>query len=160
MAKKWEIRRVSTPERIFNKIKEEMAQPVGIILFGADCDFKNEVIEEMIKSLPGLAFIPAPTSMKAMQNYNCNVVTVMLSSKESADHGIRHELVKTMRNAGAKTVVGIYAKAKKKPIPFGKAMISVARDKQLNQQIAAIEQSHPTADGLDYFIVVEEEKEE
>ena len=45
MKQKWEINRVSTPERIFNKIKLEMARPVGIVLFGADCEFKNEVKE-------------------------------------------------------------------------------------------------------------------
>ncbi len=35
-------------------------------------------------------------------------------------------------------------------------MISVARDEQSNRQIDAIEQSNPTADDPDYFIVVEE----
>ena len=41
MDKKWEIRKVSTPERIFSKISEEMPRPVSILLFGADCEFKR-----------------------------------------------------------------------------------------------------------------------
>lgn len=160
---KWEINKVSTPERIFDKIKEEMAQPVGIVIFGADCEFKNEVYETMMKELQGLAryYTKRPdiaTLTKAVETYSA--VVVMLGSDDSSQRELRHTLVNVMRNAGAKTVIGIYAKAKKKPIPFGKAMISVAKDKQVNQQIDAIEQSNPTADGLDYFIVVEEEKEE
>lgn len=31
---RWGIRQVSTLEDIFDKIKTEMAQPVGIVLFG------------------------------------------------------------------------------------------------------------------------------
>lgn len=59
MSKKWEDRRVSTPERIFDEIKEEMAQPVGIVLFGADCDFKNEVLDAIVDGLrDSLATIP------------------------------------------------------------------------------------------------------
>lgn len=160
MELKWEIRRVSTPERIFSKIKE-MAQPVGIVLFGVDCDFKNEVLDTMVEELRGFAryYTTAPdtaTLVRAIKGHSA--VVVALNSDESSTHGLRHELVKVMRNAGAETVVGIYAKAKKKPIPFGKATISAAKDRRVNQQIDAIEQSNPNADGLDYFVVVEEEE--
>lgn len=159
---RWEIRRVSTPERIFSKIKEEMAQPVGVVLFGADCDFKNEVLDTIVEELRGFAdyyTTKAPSTDTLVWAFNSHsAVAVMLNSDESSTHGLRHELVKVMRNAGAETVVGIYAKAKKKPIPFGKATISAAKDRRVNQQIDAIEQSNPTAGGLDYFIVVEEEE--
>lgn len=43
MNQKWKTVAVSTPEETFDKIKKELPQPVGIVLFGADCDFKNEV---------------------------------------------------------------------------------------------------------------------
>lgn len=159
MNKKWEIRRVSTSERIFNKIKEEIAQPVGIVLFGADCDFKNEVLDTMVEELQGFAryYTKAPdtvTLVRAIKDHLA--VVVMLSSDESSTHGLRHELVKVMRNAGAETVVGIYAKASKEPI---RPLVSSLERVEFNKQVTAVEQSNPTADGLDYFIVVEEEKE-
>lgn len=164
MNKKWEIRRVSTPERIFDKIKEEMAQPVGVVLFGADCEFKNEVVGEVAKGLVNSALFrlggdDLPSSYLKMQiPQRCtHPYFFVLGSLASSSHDVRHEWVQVIRSIGAKTVVGIYVKAKKKPIPFGKAMISVVRDKQVNQQIDAIEQSNPTADGLDYFVVIEEE---
>lgn len=163
MGKKWEINRVSTPERIFEKVKTEMAQPVGIILFGADCDYKNEVLDTMVEEMRGFARYysnapDTPTLVRAIQKYPAVVTT--LSFDESSSHELRHELVKLMRNAGAATIVGVYAKAAETPTPFGKLSISLAPQVKINKQIAAIQESNPTADGLDYFIVVEEEKEE
>ncbi len=152
---KWEINRVSTPERIFDKIKTEMARPVGIVIFGADCKLKDEVVNKTVSNLPGLATstnaAPTPTLVRHIQNHD--IVAVILTPEESAIHGLRHELVKVMRNAGAKTVVGIYAKAKKYS---PKALTRLPYASAVNQQSQAIEQSNPTADGLDYFIVVED----
>ena len=159
MSKKWEIQRVSTSERIFDKIKEEMAQPVGIVLFGADCDFKNEVLDAIVDGLRGFAryYTKAPDTATLVRNIkNHSAVVVTLDSAESSTHGLRHELVKVMRNAGAGSVVGIYAKVDKVPV---RPLMSSLEKVEFNKQITAIEQSNPNADGLDYFIVVEEEKE-
>lgn len=163
MNKRWEINRVSTPEHIFNKIKMKMARPVGIILFGADCDFKNEVLDTMVEEMRGFARYhtnapDTPALVRDIQEHLAVVVT--LNSDESSSHELRHELVKLMRNAGVATVVGVYAKATETPVPFGKLSISLAPQVKINKQIAAIHESNPTADGLDYFIIVEEEKEE
>ena len=160
MNKKWEIRRVSTPERIFNKIKEEMAQPVGIVLFGADCEFKNEVIEAFLARFGrGLVwdYYRSTTTARIEAVFRIGEsFIIMLDSNESADHNVRHRLVQNLRNLGAKTAVGIYVKATKEPI---RPLMSSLEKVEFNKQITAIEQSNPTADGLDYFIVVEEEKE-
>lgn len=160
MKLKWEIRRVSTLERIFNKIKEEMAQPVGIVLFGADGELKNKTLDAMTERLRGFAdyHIDKTPSMDnliwTLDRYSA--VVVVLRSDESSTHGLRHKLVKMMRSAGAKTVVGIYAKASITPI---KPTISSLKSVEHNKQIAAIEQSNPTANELDYFVVVDEEEE-
>ncbi len=139
MNKKWEIRKVSTSGQIFDKIKEEMAQPVGIVLFGADCDLKNEVMDEMMGTLQGFAryYTKAPdtdTLVRAIKIHSA--VIVMLSADESATQRLRHELVKAMRNAGAKTVVGFYAKANKVPI---RPLMSTPEKVECNKQITAIE---------------------
>lgn len=160
MDKKWEIRKISTPERIFNKIKEEMAQPVGIVIFGADCDLKNEVLDTTMKEFQGFAryYTKAPDAAnlaRSIKKYPAIVVT--LTSDESGIHSLRHELVKVMRNVGAETVVGIYAKCKK-PAPLPGRGFLKSKTADLARQIVAIEQSNPTADGLDYFIVIEGEE--
>lgn len=164
MDKKWEIRQVSTSERIFDKIKEEMARPVGIVLFGADCDFKNEILDMIAGTLQRFAcyYTKAPdtaTLVKAVKDHLA--VVIVLNSDESSTHGLRHELVKVMRNAGAETVVGIYTKVKyPHKIPTSGLSLE-ARQRRLAQEkcINTLEHNPPTADGLDYFIVVEEEKE-
>ena len=154
---KWEINRVSTPERIFEKIKTELAQPVGVVLFGADCDFKNEVKNMMKSELRGLirCYANAPNTaalVKAFKKHSA--VAVVLNTEESSSHELRHELVKVMQNAGAVSVVGIYAKAEKYS---PKALVRIPGAAAKNRQIAEIEQSNPTVDGLDYLIVVHEE---
>lgn len=160
MNKKWEIREVCTPEQTFEKINTKMAQPVGIVLFGADCDFKNEVVDELLDNFTSVNCWfnqPPDTSTLAKAFSDFKTVMVIMEAERSAMHPFRHELVKLMRNLGAKTVVGIYAKCKMQ-LPlflqgcFNRETVSLAT------QIKAIEQSNPTADGLDYFIVVEEEE--
>lgn len=114
----------------------------------------------MVEELRGFAdyyTTKTPSTDTLVWAFNSHsAVAVMLNSDESGTHGLRHELVKTMRNAGAETVVGIYAKVDKEPI---RPLVSSLEKVEFNKRVAAVEQSNPTADGLDYFIVVEEEKE-
>lgn len=159
MAKRWEIGRVSTPEHIFDKLKRRVAQPVGIIVFGVDCDSKSETVEKAEQAFGDSAhyLFKAPdtaTLVRVVGDYPLTVVT--LNSEESSMHDLRHELVKLMRNAGVKTVAGLYVKEKRVPI---RPLISSLEKVEFNKQITAIEQSNPTADGLDYFVVVSEEEE-
>lgn len=171
MSKKWEINRVSTSGRIFDKIKTEMVQPVGIVLFGADCDFKNEVVKELTEALGlqtssdswesdyehGQCYQKTEAHLKYRFGEGQKYAMVILNSDNSAEHEVRHGFVCAIKNAGAASVVGIYVKATEVSLPEGKKDISMIPKVQLNQHIAAIEQSNPTADGLDYLIVVSEE---
>lgn len=165
MDKKWEIRQVSTSERIFDKIKEEMARPVGIVLFGADCEFKNEVREAFLARFGrGLVwdYYRSTTTARIETVFRIgDSFIIMLDSNESADHNVRHRLVQNLRNLGAKTVIGVYAKVKyPRKIPTSGLSLE-ARQRRLAQAkcINTLKHNPPTADGLDYFIVVEEEKE-
>lgn len=158
MDKKWEINRVSTPERIFKKITEEMAQPVGIVIFGADCVLKDEVYLECFKRIPNFAICSSSSRLQAAKrpfSDGQSVVTVM-DGKRSGNHACRHQTVTKLREVGAKSVVGIYAKAT--TITDDSSMSKRERN-QLNKQIAAIEQDCPTADGLDYLVIADLEEE-
>lgn len=156
MNKKWEIRRVSTPERIFDKIKEEMAQPVGVVLFGVDGDFKKEVLHLMMDHLRGFAyyFDGAPDTKALVDaTRNFQAVAVTLSGAESSTEGLRYELAKVMQAAGVKTVVGIYAKVEKVPI---RPLMSNVEKLEFNKQITAIEAQNADDDWLDYSVTAEE----
>lgn len=161
MSKKWEIRRVSTTERIFDKIRTEMAQPVGIVLFGADCDLKDEVYMDCVEQIPNLATgYGGKTGNIALRGAKRpfaedRSVLVVLDGDSSSQHEARHQTVTALRDLGAKTVVGIYAKFD--PIWLGSRRAS--DEDSTNTQAWALLNHPPTADGLDYFMIVEEEKE-
>ncbi len=167
MSKKWEIRRVSTTERIFDKIRTEAAQPVGIVLFGADCDLKDEVYMECVEQIPNLATgYGGKTGNIALRGAKRpftegRSVLAVLDGDSSAQHEARHQTVTALRDLGAKTLVGIYAEARLRFFAneYERTPDVVYCQRRINNQILSIEQSNPTADGLDYFIVVEEEKE-
>ncbi len=161
MNQRWEINRVSTPERILDKIKTEMAQPVGIVIIGADSDFKNEIVEQMMSKLQGFTccFTKTPDTVAIIKALRHRAMAVVLDSVESGMHDLRHELVKVMRNAGAKTVVGFYVKAQMpQPLP-GRGFMSRPDLKLLRKTIQQLEANPPTADGLDYFITISAEQE-
>lgn len=133
MGIKWENSRVSTPERIFYDIQNKMAQPVGVMLFGSDCRFKNEVYNECSVQLPGIATNTEEdlrsTNMVSLRQplSEGRSVLAVLDSEASISRECRHQVVVGLREMGAKSVVGIYAKTEE-------SLIS------------------PTADGLDDFI--------
>lgn len=157
MDKKWEINRVSTPERIFDKINNEMAQPVGIILFGADCELKDDVLMEcqrrVLNLAPGYGDVVS-ASIFCQLDAGRNIMIVM-DGNMSGDHKQRHRIVTALRDHGAKTIVGIFAKYQ--PIWLGDKR--TAEEDSTNEQAWALINRPPTADGLDYLLVVSEEKE-
>lgn len=158
MSDNWEIKRVSTPERICQKITERMPQPVSIMLFGADGEFKKETIEKLQQRMPEAKwFYGAPSTHEMVELIHSSPVSIfVLSSMESSDHELRHECVNVMRRIGTKTVVGFYAKAKP-PQPLPGCGFPGRPDLQLMwNTVRKLEQHPPTAHGLDYLITDEQ----
>lgn len=159
MSKKWEERKVRTSEDIFSEIKTEMDLPVSVIILGADCDFKNEVMESAMNELQGFAryYTKAPDTAKLFSSLKIHrVLVITLSADESCMLSLRRELVETLRKAGAKSVIGIYAKARKMSrmcFDYG------AKAAETNRQIAAIERSNPAAEEFDRLVIAKEKKE-
>lgn len=148
----WEIRKASTPENVYTKIEKEGSLPVGIVLFGADCGRKKDIVRDFsarIKNLPCCRSANG-SEMLFRNGFNC---LVEMSGNDSGDHNRRHWEVTTLRNAGAKTVIGIYVKMR----PIVRYAESANRMlPKLNEQIARLSKEPPTAEGLDYLIVIDE----
>lgn len=147
---KWEIDRVSTPDRIFQKINAEMVHPIGILIFGADCDFKNQVTDEFTANIDhnvfGFSYETSILKCKFLLKSEMNLI-IVLNSDDSCCHLVRHSLVKSLQNFGAKTVVGVFVD----PCgPLHESKAEAARQ--------TLNETPPTADGLDYLIVVKEEE--
>lgn len=164
MNEKWEINRVSTPERIFNKINNEMTQPVCIVLFGVDCDLKDKIHVQCRKQISRLdigyrsALDVFSRSIQCWFDMNVNVL-VSLTGAMSSDHEQRHRVITTARELGAQSVIGIYAKPQKGLHARWANDGSGYKVDELVRQVQTLTANPPTADGLDYFVVVEEKEE-
>lgn len=147
---KWEIDRVSTPDRIFQKINAEMVHPIGILIFGADCDFKNQVTDEFTANIDhnvlGFSYGTSILKCKFLLKSEMNLI-IVLDSDDSCCHLVRHSLVKTLKDLGAKTMVGVFVD------PCGSL-----HEPKAEAARQTLNETPPTADGLDYLIVVKEEE--
>ncbi len=161
MNQKWEINRVSTSERIFDKINNEMAQPVGIVLFGADCELKDDVLmncQREISNLVGYGDVVSASIICRLGSGQS--VMVAMNGDLSSDREQRHRVVTALRDFGAKSVVGIYTKVDDpRDDKYYRTLETRAKRREVEQCIEMLRQSPPTADGLDYLLVVSKEKE-
>lgn len=147
---KWEIDRVSTPDRIFQKINAEMVHPIGILIFGADCDFKNQVTDEFTANIDhnvlGFSYETSVSKCEFLLKSEMNLIMV-LDSDDSCCHLVRHSLAKSLQDRGAKAVIGVFAD------PCGS--LHEPRAEAARQTLT---ETPPTADGLNYLIVVKEKE--
>ncbi len=150
----WEIRRVSTPERIFQKITTEIPQPIGILVVGTDSSLKEEISQPLgaLTAAVRLHVSLAPTyhddTYRTAFANNRNVLTLMTAAT-SADHSERHRQVKAMYDAGARSVIAVYVE--------GKFAYSHEDSYRIHR---AVTSDPPTAEGVDYLIIIREDEDE
>lgn len=159
MNTKWEMGgKVSTSERVFHEIRKRMPQPVGIILFGADYELKDEVREECVLQIPDLAVgyggMNANMGLRSAKypfGDGRSVLTVM-HGDYSGDPHHRRETAQAMRDLGAKTVVGIYAKNN---MPTAKVLETYSPEQLVNlaDQVRILSENPPAADEFDCLVV-------
>lgn len=144
----WEIRKVSTPEDIYARIEKEDPHPVGVVLFGADWRNKKDIVQDFSTRMP-CCHSAIGSEMLFRNGLNC---LVEMSGDDSGDHNRRHWEVTTLRNAGAKTVIGVYVKDRPIVRHADSFLPPVTR---FNEQVARLLKEPPTAEGLDYLIVID-----
>ncbi len=154
MSEKWQINRVSTSERIFDKINTEVDRPFGIIVYGADCDYKFKTVDKFLNNLTDVVFTNYRSMMEDFSQVekllgDFRSMVVVMNSEDSKVHHLRHECVQKLTEAGAKAVVGVLVKPK--------GSLQKEKDEATRQHL---EQYPPSADGLRYQIIVDEEEEE
>lgn len=170
MSERWEKLEVVMPEQIFNEIRDKMDSPIGIMLFGVDCDFKDEIMKELIETLDlqtnsddwdsdyeyAQCYVKTDNHLQYRFGEGRKLAMTILNSDNSSDGEIRRGFIRAIRNAGAKTVVGVYVKYV--PIWLGDREITDTEPK--NEQAWVLMNNPPTPEGLDYSLVVVKEKGE
>lgn len=162
----WEERKVSTVEEIFAKIKTEMPQPVGIVIFGVDDNLREKTVEMVKHELSGFSGPVLHLSKMAeitrfrMALKNQGVVTLTMDSRESRRSDLLDEAIKKMRKAGVKSLIGCYAKVEESTIRSARRSITLQARMRALQDAQAMENSHPDRHDFDKFYEVTEQHAE
>ncbi len=164
MSERWIFSQVSMSELVFDKIIREMPQPVGIILMGADCEIKESVYQECIARIPKIAVGYGGKNGQPIRaageplSKGCSVL-VELSGESSYRQYIRRQAVITLRDAGAKSVVGVYVKSDRDFYcdSFGQSGLKGATEVfRLVNILEMLEQNPPKIDEFDSLFIREE----
>ena len=148
----WDISIISTFKEIFAEINS-IKEPVGIILFGADSEFKRGVLKKFSKNLSGFAEVALPELWNGLYLVSDKGVLATLSGDRSANHCDRHRTVEALKKIGAKKIIGIYVKQKPIKLNLQPTPDHVAR---FNWQVDMLLKDPPTAKGLNTLITVSE----
>ena len=148
----WDISIISTFKEIFAEINS-IKEPVGIILFGADSEFKREVLKKFSKNLSSFAETTSPELLNGLYLVAGKSVLTTLSGDCSANHCDRHRTVEALKKIGAKKIIGIYVKQKPIKLNLQPMPEHVAK---FNRQVKMLLKNPPTAKGLNALIIVSE----
>lgn len=153
----WEIGKISTSEQIFDLINYEATHPVGIVLFGADSDFKDNVVNCCLDSIKhnyplfNCNYIPLVLSPDPLLEDASAIVLVLPGDR--SDYSERRRAISALKKFGLKTIIGIYAEMARKPPRLFSGSI---KDIWTNKQIDEITYTPPSMDGFDYLVSVNE----
>ena len=154
---RWEDRKRTNDEQVLTMINR-MKRPVGVVLFGVDCEFKHEVrqmcwgrLREVAEASSREHAMNLERAYRAIQARR-NVLVVMPGSQSVWDFK-RREIVMALRRLGALSVVGIFAK---------KLLVTKLPDMnepeviEMNNFIKGLEMQPPQVDEFDRLIIVED----
>ncbi len=154
MNKNWKISRVSTCERVAQKISERMERPVVILNLGPPGPIAAEATMRLRDNIhvpmASGSMISAHSDVKSFAQWLAGYPVSMFSlpMPELLDREFRRKCVKAFREAGAKTIVGLVAE------PF---VDDWMRLPMFEDVVESSRWSVPTADEFDYLITVAKE---
>lgn len=154
----WDVSIISTFKEVIAGINW-LDAPAGILLFGADSDFKDQVHEKFLNNIIGIVEIdvsdlPQADSIGTASAPNGWNTLVVLAGNDSINHAIRHNTVEALRRMGAKVLIGVYVK--QKPIYRESVIRPSGKSREYNSQVVALLRNPPTLDGFNQLITVSE----
>ena len=154
----WDVSIISTFKEVIAGINW-LDAPAGILLFGADSDFKDQVHEKFLNNIIGIVEIdvsdlPQADSIGTASAPNGWNTLVVLTGDDSTDHAKRHHTVEALKRMGAKALIGVYVK--QKPIYRESVIRPSGKCRKFNNQVVALLRTPPTLDGLNQLITISE----
>lgn len=160
MGEKWIETKLNACEGALAKISE-LPQPVGIVLFGADCNLKETISQKCVECIPNLAAgyggrgDHAVREAKRPLSEGQSVLTVM-PGENSIDQMLRSSTIQALKNAGAKTIVGIYAKCEMPATSPSGGYYPKTGVVKIARQVRALLEKPPLPGEFNHSILVEE----
>ena len=149
---KWEGRLKEALKKI-----NKLTSPIGIVVFGADCAFKDEIIRIIRYEVPDLILSPDRDWKEGMRTLGWGAL-IRMNGEDSTSHECRHKQVQELYDARCTHVVGVYVKTV--PAWSGKDGMTTVESLRYSRQSSSLNVSPPTPDGLDFFLTVSEEEYE
>ena len=155
----WKMEQLCKPEQIFDLLRTA-EWPLGIVVFGADSEFKNQVVEQLTTCLGDCmqycGEIPdAEALVEALRIPQ--TVMVVLDTNQSCHPYAARSLAHTMKEAGALVVVGVHVKPKALPYNPLSTQGVVERRRAHNRTIDEIELHALKVFEVDILLTREEE---
>lgn len=155
MKQDWKVESIRKPEQVFEKIKN-LPTPSVVVVLGADGVFKDIVFDEFCAHLIGPDAVKRAIEPEDGGSLSCESETmgvVELDGKISCECVKREKFLDGLRESGAASVIGVYAKVS----PFGRFGAELTPEQLIQaNQASMLSATPPTADGLDYLVTVRE----
>ena len=156
------------PEEALAEINHDFYRPLSVVIFGADSGLKAKTYKGFRRQLLGgpLSFDRhglSPTYHGKVKTFfhEGRPVLVCMSGDDSMRHGARHKLVKQLRALGSRTIVGVYVEVDRSDkIDFSAIDNSGLTHPAYYRQIDKFRQDPPTADGLNFYLVINSDNPE
>lgn len=158
---KWELRKPSNLSEAMNCIFHDASKPVGVVLLGINSKLKEEIrialIDRMPYSIVTFMDIDDPEGVddafgESYQEYFAKgePVLVVMNGATSVREG-RRRITKVLREAGAATVVGIFAEYALYLFPCDIAPGNTALEQAHLQALQIYEYPPELSEGFDYL---------
>ena len=148
----WEFRKVCTSSPDIMDRLAKLQEPVGVVIFGPQCGEMVNIAFMIRDALANTRIGPNFESLETDLRLGFNVIVIM-DGESSCSHKCRHEMFTKLKAAGARTLVGVYVKWAT-TVHEG----STEQREQFARQVKKLRRNPPTADGIDYLLIVTPEE--
>lgn len=157
MERDLELTRKSTEQEFISILRDEITKPAGLIIFGPDVADKDAIQKECVTVLTpkvsvcgeSMGLLPFNEVGKLIRDGQ--TVIYVMKGESSKDPGQRRSIIHAMKNANAKSIVGIHVRSEPQGLRPAMLPVSVAA---FNRQVYELATSPPSARDLDYLFTL------
>lgn len=144
----WEFKRICRSDLELTDALTCLPKPVGVVVFGPGKNNKFIYAFKICSIIENCTIEPHDQLVETMFEIGRSVVRIM-DGESSCSHKRRHEMFTNLKLAGAKTLIGVYVKCPDNMDGYGEK-----QREELNRQFQRLRRNPPTAEGIDYLIVI------